>query len=618
MKKVLDKYKVVSFDMFDTLVSRAVSNPTDVFDLVQLKYNNTHKKQIDSFKENRIQSEKEAYSNLSKGVEEITFDQIYSILEKYYSKKTCNELKELEMEIEYDVCIPNTPVINNYYDYCKSNKKRIVITSDMYLPNTLIEKILKKCGIEYDYLYLSNEIGKKKRYSLLPYVIEKESIKKSELIHIGDNLKHDYLSPIMNGIKSIRVKRKKYKNNLNKFISIFSHSNDFYYKFGYDYFGPILLGYSKYLHDNLKNEKKYFLSRDGYIMKLAYETLYGKDDNNIYMYASRRSLIVPTLWNCENYSDMFSKYTIKSKLTVIKAFNILGLDDKTISKHLSKSDYEMVIDKKELFQEDFQNKYNDLFKLVIDNSKVEYDNLCKYLKSIDFNNDSNIIDIGWNCSMQLALSQIFKFKGLDSKISGYYIGVNRKTKNNGKIDLNGYLFDDKKNSDIFYSEKTMNSLFESLFLAPHGSVIKYDKKSNPVFSEYEYNKSESEIYSKIQAGAIQFISDIKEYNLTDYLCLNEKEAYYNMKKFSYYPSLKMVEKFGDIKYVDNGVYYIAKPKALCYYLVHPKVFVQDLKTSGWLVGFMKRLTKINFGYNTKFINIFKRNERIRNNKEKSK
>ena len=147
--------------------------------------------------------------------------------------------------------------------------------------------------------------------------------------------------------------------------------------------------------------------------------------------------------------------------------------------------------------------------------------------------------------------------------------------------------------------------------------IKHIIKKTPE-AEYEYNKSESEIYSKIQAGAIQFISDIKEYNLTDYLCLNEKEAYYNMKKFSYYPSLKMVEKFGDIKYVDNGVYYIAKPKALYYYLVHPKVFVQDLKTSGWLVGFMKRLTKINFGNNTKFINIFKRNERIRNNKEKSK
>ena len=60
-------------------------------------------------------------------------------------------------------------------------------------------------------------------------VVENEKIKRSQLLHIGDNFIIDYLSPIRHNIKSIRVKKKKYKNNLNKFIDIFSQNDDFYY-----------------------------------------------------------------------------------------------------------------------------------------------------------------------------------------------------------------------------------------------------------------------------------------------------------------------------------------------------------------------------------------------------
>lgn len=616
MKNVIDKYNVVSFDMFDTLVTRLVNKPTDVFDLVQEKYNIDNEKKIDSFKENRILAEKDAYANLQSGVEEITFDEIYSILEKKYSKKICDELKKIELEIEYNICMPNTPIINKYYNYCKLANKRIIITSDMYLPKTLIKDILNKCGIEYDRLYLSNEIGKKKRYSLFEYVIEKEKIKKTELIHIGDNLIIDYLSPIMKNMKSIKIKRKKYKNSLDKFINLLSQNNEFYYKFGYEYFGPVLLGYCKYINSNLKNEKRYFLSRDGYLMKLAYEKIYGESEDNIYMYASRRALIVPTLWACDNYADMFSKFTIKDKLTIEKAFKILGLSDEIINDYLSNQEANKEINKKFLFEDSFQEKYGNIIDIVKDNSKNEYINLCSYIESIGFNNNSSIIDIGWNGNMQLALCKLFEFEKKEPNIKGYYVGVDKNSRNIDKISMNGYLFDNKKNLDIFYSEKSINNLFESFFLAPHGSVLKYNSDNTPIFSKYEYSNEEVEIYTKIQDGALQFVTDVNKYNLTDYLCLEPNESYRNMKTFSYYPSLKMIEKFGDIQFVDNGVFYIAKPRSISYYIFHPKKFLQDLQTAGWMVGFMKRLTKISFGYKKLFIVMFKKYEKNRYNKEK--
>lgn len=51
------KHDCVSFDIFDTLVKRYVSLPTDVFDIVELRYNSLHgtsNEKIRGFKELRI------------------------------------------------------------------------------------------------------------------------------------------------------------------------------------------------------------------------------------------------------------------------------------------------------------------------------------------------------------------------------------------------------------------------------------------------------------------------------------------------------------------------------------------------------------------------------------
>jgi hypothetical protein len=312
---------------------------------------------------------------------------------------------------------------------------------------------------------------------------------------------------------------------------------------------------------------------------------------------------------------MFSKCTIKDKLSIKQAFKILGLEENSIVNNISSDDVDRIVDKTFLFDNEFQKKYDFLFNMVKDNSKTEYNNLCSYLNSIDFDDKSCIIDIGWNGNMQLALTKLFEFENKTSNIEGYYVGVDKNSKNIGKISMNGYLFDDKNNIDIFYSEKSINNLFESFFLASHGSVLKYNKDNTPVLSDYEYTDDEASLYNKIQDGALKFLDDVKKNDLIDYLCEDEHDAYRNMKEFSYNPSLDMINKFGDIKFFDNGIFYIAKPKSIGYYILHPKCFIQDLQTSGWMVGFMKRLTKINFAYKKLYIMLFKHYENNRYKKE---
>ena len=76
-----------------------------------------------------------------------------------------------------------------------------------------------------------------------------------------------------------------------------------------------------------------------------------------------------------------------------------------------------------------------------------------------------------------------------------------------------------------------------------------------------------------------------------------------MEKFAYHPKLRDVEKFGDFKFLEDDIIYLAKPKKISYYLLHPKELFKDVYTSGWLIGFMKRLTKINIFY-TKLYKVY--------------
>lgn len=79
---------------------------------------------------------------------------------------------------------------------CKSKGKKIVITSDMYLPRIYFLTVFKKFGISFDYLFISGEEGVTKRTGkLFQVVLDKLKISPSKIVHIGDDLNNDIEQP---------------------------------------------------------------------------------------------------------------------------------------------------------------------------------------------------------------------------------------------------------------------------------------------------------------------------------------------------------------------------------------------------------------------------------------
>ena len=103
-----------------------------------------------------------------------------------------------------------------------------------------------------------------------------------------------------------------------------------FYKIGYLTEGPLLYGFSKWLNsgfEKYKIKKAFFLSRDGMIMKKAFDCFNKQSSiQDIYMYASRRAVIVPTLWMYQDIHEMISSVFFPRYGTLSAFFSKMGLN----------------------------------------------------------------------------------------------------------------------------------------------------------------------------------------------------------------------------------------------------------------------------------------------------
>ncbi len=212
------RYTVISFDIFDTLIYRMVDKPSDVFEIIQ------EKSDLKDFKRNRINAEVLARKEKSKnGMDEVSLDEIYEMYEKTYafdfttSHKELSMVKELEIATELEITYPNFNALKVYNriislrDAKYGKLERVIIVSDMYLPESGIAKILEKAGFNgYDNLFLSCDYNATKKCGNLFGIVLDEIDKSADsVLHIGDNVFSDYIKAKKYGLKSILCKKDK-------------------------------------------------------------------------------------------------------------------------------------------------------------------------------------------------------------------------------------------------------------------------------------------------------------------------------------------------------------------------------------------------------------------------
>lgn len=488
LKSIIDKYDVITFDIFDTLIKRNCYSLTDIWKMVETLYCREENKNI-GFVKMRYNAEIQCYRDKVCP----TIDMIYDKIE--IDSQNREKLKKIEYDIEYKLCVANKKIYD-IYKYCMQKNKKIYAISDMYFSEEFLKKILKKNGYEIQKIWVSCEKKCNKSSGMLfEKFISDTGVKKENILHIGDNIKADKAGAKKAGINSILIKKDicnlKYTDSAikkgdveDKFLySLMNNRIDFcdnrIEQIGYETLGPLLVGFCQWLHRQ-KMEKKI----------------------DVFMFCARD--VKQTM---DMYKDMYPEDEIRYLCVSLKSLK-------------TPYEYSIGIDKSEYAHE-------------------QYDNIRTYLMQLGCKGRVAMVDSGCGGHTQnmirTILGDMCEFHGLYMRISKqFYKNVNDRQSG-------PFMFKHRPSAKSYIS----GAFFETMLSATHGRTLSYKKNDDivePVFGEPNPQMEKLETFQK---GIWQFYEDWKEYVPME-LTIKPESIQQSFLNFSFFPLREDVELMSQI------------------------------------------------------------------------
>ncbi|OEE96933.1 hypothetical protein, partial [Vibrio crassostreae] len=569
-KKLLD-YDVVSFDIFDTLVTRPISEPSDMFIFMENELN------IQGFSKKRVEVEQSLrsikYENSGGASREIKLIEIYNELSNKVGIDATYGM-ELELKFELEFCSTNQYMLE-VLEILKANNKPCIAISDMFFPKEYIEKILSKNGLldYFDRVYISCEYEKSKRDMGLYEVADADFVQGRKTAHIGDHYLTDFTHAKDFGWDSYHYRNihsygKKHRANfMSNMIStayagivdqklhttheVFSP----HYEFGYIYGGLFLYGYCNHIDKFSKDngiDKILFLSRDGDVLIKAYQKYFGSIPSEYCLWSRNPSRIIASFQNRSDYLKQYIHDKVHEGFTLADVLESMQLSDFAEKLDDYSFNSKSILNLDNALQ--FENFIIDHWEDILSSYEKYKSGTEKYLRQVI--GDSKhilVVDIGWHGSSPISLKTIIEdIYSIDCKVTGMLAATANKNRDyltpmlmSGKV--NTYLFSPIDNRELMirHSKVRLSNVMMELFLtANHPSVraITVDKDDE---LEFEFDIPEVENYpiiKDVQAGMLDFCSDYDS-------------------KFKEYPYMKNIpgrDAYGPIYHIIKNNTYIKK------------------------------------------------------------
>ena len=464
-------FEYVSLDVYDTLLVRPYVRPKDVFRHIELK------EDAPGFVEERIAAEKRCMSSPLP----TTLDRIYEEIPEQYK-----HLKEKELEYESNPVCPKR-ILETYRKILAEHK--VVMISDMYLPSEFIQDLLKKNGIDgYERFYLSSVDGVSKgKGNMFDYVANDLGIEKSQIIHVGDNIKTDFLNPKKQGYNAIltekpvssyfkrhRKAKRFYDSSGSVGASIvigmdvireYNDTEDGFWKdVSYRFGGPLVSDYARFVSEHMRKDDVVMLAaRDGYNIEKVLNII-SPEVRTHYVY-------VPRILNVMIGSNYAQHWDYKKK--IVKAL------------------YGDVPD---------ADRYYDDHKDEIDARRAEILDTFRRNITSETGNPKGItaVDVTtMKYSSQKLLTDVFP----DSDVLGIYYFL---------------LFNDPNvPHDAYHVRKRVLKVADNINIteffmtSPEPPIIGIDEKGNPVFREpCKDEQDRLDIYGDVTEGETEYARDI--------------------------------------------------------------------------------------------------------------
>lgn len=313
MDAVLEGVKILSLDIFDTVLARRCLEPVDVFRWIERKFD------LPGFAQARVVAESVARERHAARGSEVSLDEIYAELDPSYA----DSVMEHELQTECLFLYAN-PSITALIARARRQGCRVIAVSDIYLSPGQVDLLLRGAGVVLDKVYTSSDLRQsdlgKYNGRIYPHVLGVENVRPEEVLHVGDNWQSDILNAQTHGLRCLETKQlHAIALRHDPYMSRIAHSGSTLAgsvilgqlarrratvasklsameEFGYDFGGPMLAGFAAFLIAQAKEcgiDRLLLLERDGTIVAEALDILQPNGLTYRRVPASRRLAVFP-------------------------------------------------------------------------------------------------------------------------------------------------------------------------------------------------------------------------------------------------------------------------------------------------------------------------------------
>lgn len=595
---------LISFDVFDTLVLRNVARPEDIFILLGQLQN------IHDFYSIRKAAQREAFIQMNLDERgEITLEDIYAQMP--YSNEKRAAILEQEQQLECEFSVVN-PEMQQIFQHAKDSGKKVILTTDMYLDRATIETILKKCGYSgYHRLYVSAEeqVTKRDRGELFQRIVSDMDVAPSQIFHIGDNLQGDVTMAERQGIQAYHYVSKylldpmvdpmdtplddaphtavaagAYSKGTNTFEYSSPQSNaviqglrssyrfcdanditdedQFWRQLGYNYGGPLQLGYLQWIIERTKADGVdclLFISRDGYVL----DAIYGEHCNRIdhqYMYGSRTAFLMPLL-TADTYSEVLPILTSGyNKMSLYEMFQRINmpLPDISYIRGCGLNGYRDIIEPGKKFKKVIA-LFQKMKPLILEKAKECRDTTLKYIaECVGDHRRVAFVDVGWVGSSQSLFEQLLQQCAPRAEVVGYYMAlldtpVLRERQE--QMTMKSWLCGPGRNRYVNGLISEYRALIELFFSAPHSTVSRFVEKDGKIVPQFSPSRGTdinySHLVTQINHGIKSFVNDFWPYQERHDLPLSTWDILSPIEQLIQKPTAKQLSKLSGLYNFDE-------------------------------------------------------------------
>lgn len=514
LERKLRTAEAVSFDLFDTLVTRRVLLPTDIYDLVDaaLKDRGVH---IPEFSKKRLEYDMTLSRTGAPKLEEI-YERLIAQCESA-AKLSAAELVQLEWEIDFNTVLPREAVCEIFKRLIREGK-RVSIVSDTFYSSAQLAKLLEKCGIHsFENIYASCEYGVGKTQGLFEKY--KEAVPAASYLHIGDNIAADIEAASRAGMDTYRLYSGVDLLNetgelgmgahmdaladrlkIGLFVSrLFNDPFQFEMKdrkitvsgaenIGYLFCAPLMTDFVLWFHEKVREydfQNIWFSARDGYLVRRMYREL-APERETVYFLTSRTAAIRAGV---KSEADIAFVDSMKFTGTVEDNLRVrFGIEAEECENRKNGSQTGLL-------------QYKDV---ILDKAKEHSRNYLRYIETLPIKDGPiAFFDFVARGTTQLYLKRLIPnpMKGL------YFMRMESEFMPDNDLDIESFYKAGEVDSSALFEDYF---ILETIVTAPHASVSCMDENGEPTYADETRMRQEIECALRVQNGVLTYFREFLE------------------------------------------------------------------------------------------------------------